>query len=126
MLRYLKHVCVGPEFVGGSDRDMASEPDPLGGSLSKGLRVLASFNERDARLTVAEISERTSVNRASVYRLAGVLEKQGYLKKEGATYQPSSKVFGLGHSIRFFKPPRKKQVNNNISIYGITRSNNQQ
>lgn len=75
---------------------MANEPDPLGGSLSKGLRVLASFNERDPRLTVAEISERTSVNRASVYRLAGVLEKQGYLKKEGATYQPSSKVFGLG------------------------------
>ena len=75
---------------------MANEPDSLGGSLSKGLRVLASFDERDARLTVAEISERTSINRASVYRLAGVLEQQGYLKKEGSTYQPSSKVFGLG------------------------------
>ena len=75
---------------------MPSESNPLGGSLSKGLKILAAFDERDARLTVAEISERTSINRASVYRLAGVLEQRGYLKKEGASYRPSSKVFELG------------------------------
>ena len=75
---------------------MDEDREELRGSLTKGLRILASFDERTPRLSVAEISDRTAINRASVYRLAGVLEGLGYLKKEGATYQPSSKVFELG------------------------------
>ena len=75
---------------------MGNSPDDQTGSLAKGLRILAAFDEKDAELTVAEISHRAAVSRASVYRLAATLEGLGYLRRDGTTYQPSTKVFDLG------------------------------
>ena len=66
------------------------------GSLSKGLRILSAFDEKSPALTIAEISERTAISRASVYRLAGILEELGFLQKNGRSLRPSKKVLQLG------------------------------
>ena len=47
-------------------------------------------------LTIAEISQRTEISRASVYRLAGLLEESGFLRKDGRSLRPSKKVLRLG------------------------------
>ena len=67
-----------------------------GGALSKGLRILQVFDERSPALSVAEISRRTQISRASVYRLTGILEDLGYLRRTNRLYRPSNKVLSLG------------------------------
>lgn len=75
---------------------MSAAPANQRGSLSKGLRILSAFDERFPALTIAEISERTEISRASVYRLAGLLEEWGFLQKDGRSFRPSKKVLRLG------------------------------
>lgn len=68
----------------------------LRGSLSKGLLILSTFDEKSPALTIADISRRTEISRASVYRLAGLLEELGFLQKDGRSFRPSKKVLRLG------------------------------
>ena len=75
---------------------MTSASNHQGGALSKGLRILASFDEKSPALTVADISRRTRISRASVYRLMGILEDLGYVRRTDRLYRPSKKVLGLG------------------------------
>ncbi len=75
---------------------MTAVPDPQRGSLSKGLRILAAFDERSPALTVADIARRTAISRASVYRLTGILEDLGYLRRDERFFRPSKKVLQLG------------------------------
>ena len=75
---------------------MTAVPTDLRGSLSKGLRILASFDERSPALTIADIARRTGISRASVYRLTAILEGLGYVTKDGRSFRPSKKVFRLG------------------------------
>ena len=75
---------------------MASGSNHQGGSLSKGLRILAAFDERSPALSVADISRRTQISRTSVYRLTGVLEQLGYIRRTDRLYRPSNKVLQLG------------------------------
>ena len=75
---------------------MASGSNHHGGSLSKGLRILAAFDERFPALSVADISRHTQISRTSVYRLTGILEELGYIRRTGRLYRPSNKVLQLG------------------------------
>lgn len=75
---------------------MTSGSNHQGGALSKGLRILAAFDEKSPALSVADISRRTQISRASVYRLTGVLEDLGYIRRTARLYRPSKKVLGLG------------------------------
>lgn len=75
---------------------MASGSNHHGGSLSKGLRILAAFDERSPALSVADISRRTQISRTSVYRLTGILEELGYVRRTDRLYRPSNKVLQLG------------------------------
>ena len=75
---------------------MTAAPDNQRGSLSKGLRILASFDEKSPALTIADISRRTEISRASVYRLTGVLEELGYIQRDERFFRPSNKVLKLG------------------------------
>ncbi|MCY3564426.1 MAG: IclR family transcriptional regulator [Acidimicrobiia bacterium] len=75
---------------------MTAVPSQQRGSLSKGLRILAVFDEKSPALSVAEIARRTQISRASVYRLAGALEELGYISRTERLYRPSKKVLMLG------------------------------
>lgn len=75
---------------------MTAVPSHPPGSLSKGLQILAAFDERSPALSVADIARRTQISRASVYRLTGVLEDLGYIRRTERLYRPSKKVLNLG------------------------------
>lgn len=75
---------------------MTAVPDNQRGSLSKGLCILTVFDEKSPALTVADIARRTEISRASVYRLVGVLEDLGYVRKDGRLFRPSKRVLQLG------------------------------
>ncbi|MDE0234111.1 MAG: IclR family transcriptional regulator [bacterium] len=75
---------------------MTAVPSHPPGSLSKGLQILAVFDEKSPALSVADIARRTQISRASVYRLTGVLEDLGYIRRTERLYRPSKKVLNLG------------------------------
>jgi IclR family pca regulon transcriptional regulator len=58
--------------------------------------ILSAFDEKSPALTIADISRRTEISRASVYRLTAVLEEMGYLQKDERLFRPAKKVLQLG------------------------------
>lgn len=67
------------------------------GAVNRALEVLEAFTERDASLTLAEISARTTMYKSTILRLIESLEKFGYIQKtqEGA-YRLGPKTLYLG------------------------------
>ncbi|NLO28434.1 MAG: helix-turn-helix domain-containing protein [Actinobacteria bacterium] len=63
-----------------------SQPGPRQGkgpqlvqSLSRGLSVLSQFTAESRSLSLADLSRRTGLRRATVYRFARTLETEGFL-----------------------------------------------
>jgi IclR family pca regulon transcriptional regulator len=80
---------------------MTPDPTPdadVAGSLAKGLRVLACFDADHPQLTAKQVSDRTGINRASVYRIVRTLEELGYVEQAGSggVYAPTVRVLSLG------------------------------
>ncbi len=75
---------------------MTFDPSQQRGSRSEGLRILATFDEKSPALSVTDIARRTRISRASVYRVAGILEELGYIRRTERLYRPSMKVLDLG------------------------------
>ncbi|HKM37154.1 MAG TPA: IclR family transcriptional regulator [Thiopseudomonas sp.] len=67
-------------------------------SLARGLAVIHAFQERKHYLTIAQISHRTEIPRASVRRCLHTLIKLGYATTDGRTYSLSPKILTLGHA----------------------------
>ena len=57
---------------------------PLVQSLSRGLNILAQFTADSKTLTLAELSRRTGLHKATVHRFVKTLEAEGFLTCEGA------------------------------------------
>jgi DNA-binding IclR family transcriptional regulator len=66
--------------------------------LNKTLRILELFNERGKELTVTEINDLLSFNKASTFRIIKNLEDAGYLEKDPDTlkYKLGLKIYYLG------------------------------
>lgn len=60
-------------------------------SLERGLRILAYFAADSRSLSLAELSRKTGLHKATVYRFAKTLENEGYLD-----YDPTSGVYSIG------------------------------
>ncbi|MBN1461235.1 MAG: IclR family transcriptional regulator [Armatimonadetes bacterium] len=78
--------------------EAAKEPAPAGAkspqlvqSLSRGLGILSHFTAESRRLSLTDLSRRTGLHRATVYRFVRTLEAEGFL-----TYDPDSGFYGLG------------------------------
>lgn len=67
-------------------------------SLARGLAVINAFQERKRQLTIAQISHRTGIPRASVRRCLHTLMKLGYVTTDGRTYSLQPKVLSLGYA----------------------------
>jgi len=69
-------------------------------SLSRGLGILRAFKSSDAPLSNKEISERTSLSKATVARLCHTLLEMGYLRQIGSQgkYHLDNNVTILGHA----------------------------
>lgn len=67
-------------------------------SLARGLAVIQAFQERKRHLTIAQISHRTEIPRASVRRCLYTLMQMGYVTNSGRTWSLLPKVLTLGHA----------------------------
>jgi IclR family pca regulon transcriptional regulator len=67
-------------------------------SLARGLAVIHAFQERKRHLTIAQISHRTEIPRASVRRCLYTLMQLGYVTNNGHIWSLLPKVLTLGHA----------------------------
>ncbi len=62
-------------------------------SLSRGLGILSQFTAESPSLSLGDLSRRTGIHRATVYRFARTLEVEGFL-----TYDPDGGLYSVGPS----------------------------
>lgn len=67
-------------------------------SLARGLQVLQAFSDQRRSLTIAQISHRTAIPRASVRRCLHTLIQLGYAEAQGNHFSLKPKVLSLGYS----------------------------
>lgn len=80
-----------------ADKAVASDPNFML-SLARGLQVLQAFSDQRRSLTIAQISHRTAIPRASVRRCLYTLIQLGYAEVEGNNFSLKPKVLSLGYS----------------------------
>lgn len=70
------------------------------GSLAKGLRLLRAFDETHIELSLAELAQRTGLDKSAVQRLANTLHIEGMLDKNPATrrFRPSHAWLELAYA----------------------------
>ncbi|MBX2806058.1 MAG: helix-turn-helix domain-containing protein [Hyphomicrobiales bacterium] len=74
---------------------MLNKSDMIG-SLAKGLRVLEHFSAERPRLTIAEVSEATGLDRATARRCLLTLQHLGYADHDGKHFTLTPRVLRLG------------------------------
>jgi IclR family pca regulon transcriptional regulator len=67
-------------------------------SLARGLTVLQAFSDQRRNLTIAQISHKTGIPRASVRRCLHTLIQLGYAEADGNNFSLKPKVLTLGYS----------------------------
>ncbi|AUN33137.1 IclR family transcriptional regulator domain-containing protein [Niveispirillum cyanobacteriorum] len=67
-------------------------------SLARGLNVLLAFAGSRKHLSISDISRITGLSRGSVARLVNTLEKLGYVRSEGRSFQLLPKTLALGQA----------------------------
>jgi DNA-binding IclR family transcriptional regulator len=66
-------------------------------AVERALSILNAFNDRDQKVTLAELSSRTGLYKSTVLRLAKSLERFGYLRRsDEGTYWLGAHVLHLG------------------------------
>jgi IclR family pca regulon transcriptional regulator len=82
-----------------ADERMAVASDPnFMLSLARGLQVLQAFSDQRRSLTIAQLSHRTGIPRASVRRCLHTLTALGYAEAENNHFSLKPKVLSLGYS----------------------------
>jgi IclR family pca regulon transcriptional regulator len=89
-----------------SDTDHAAAADPEAAasdpsfmlSLARGLSVLQAFSDQRRSLTIAQVSHKTGIPRASVRRCLHTLIQLGYAEADGNQFALKPKVLTLGYS----------------------------
>lgn len=77
--------------VAGGGGALEQSGPPSVQSLSRGLGILAQFDADNRSLSLSELSRRTGLHRATVYRFVKTLESEGYL-----THDPRSGLYSIG------------------------------
>src|SRR5437763_6488541 len=73
--------------------------------LARGLRLLDAFESADTSLSLAELSARTGLPKATAHRLIAELVAWGGLERTDARYRLSMKLFELGQRV-----PRRRDL----------------
>ena len=73
-----------------------SDSDLMGG-FAKGLSVLEAFGRERDRLTIAEVSRLTGLDRATSRRCLLTLERLGYATHDGKSFALTVRILALGH-----------------------------
>lgn len=78
-------------------RGELKETDFVSG-FARGLRVIESFGEQDRRLSIADASRKTGLDRATVRRSLLTLVELGYADYDGKFFTLTPRILRLGHS----------------------------
>jgi IclR family pca regulon transcriptional regulator len=78
--------------------DGAPEKRDLVAGLEKGLQVIEAFDQERARLTIAEVAQRTGLTRAAARRYLITLTHLGYTRHENKLFSLTPAVLRLGQS----------------------------
>lgn len=73
------------------------ETDFIGG-FAKGLKVIEAFGEAQPRLTIADISKQTGLDRATARRCLLTLAELGYAHYDGKYFELTPRILRLGHA----------------------------
>lgn len=73
------------------------ETDFIGG-LAKGLRVIEAFGEASPRLSIADVSRITGLDRATARRCLLTLSELGYADYDGKFFALTPRILRLGHA----------------------------
>lgn len=68
------------------------------GGLAKGLKVIEAFGEDATRLSIAEVSKRTGLDRATARRCLLTLAQLGYADYDGKFFALTPRILRLGHA----------------------------
>lgn len=71
-------------------------PYPGAQAVSRAVAVLKAFTDARPRLTLAEITRATRLNRATAHRLLSALEKEGLVARDAEAYRLGPEVIALG------------------------------
>jgi IclR family transcriptional regulator, pca regulon regulatory protein len=90
----------GPEALDPAQEIQALSGDPnFMTSLARGLAVIRAFSQQKRRLSIAEVSHRTGIPRASVRRCLYTLSRMGYaISENGGGFSLRPKILTLGHA----------------------------
>ncbi|MFW3171582.1 IclR family transcriptional regulator [Geodermatophilus sp. CPCC 206100] len=77
----------------------ALEPGDTNSVLSKVQRILEAFGPDDETLSLSEVSRRTALAKASVYRLAQELVRWGLLERQHGDYRLGMRLFEIGQRV---------------------------
>jgi IclR family pca regulon transcriptional regulator len=67
-------------------------------SLERGLSVIRCFDAENARLTLAEVAQRTGLTRATARRLLLTLDELGYVSSNGRRFSLTPRVLDIGYA----------------------------
>lgn len=68
------------------------------GSFAKGLKVIEAFGEEHPRLSIADVSRRTGMDRATARRCLLTLAESGYADYDGKFFSLTPRILRLGHA----------------------------
>ncbi|NKQ58902.1 IclR family transcriptional regulator [Amycolatopsis sp. K13G38] len=91
--------------------------------LARGLLLLDAFTSLDTELTLAELSARTGLPKATAHRLAGQLVHWGGLERAGGAYRLSMKLFELGQRVPQRRDLREAALPYMQDLYESTHEN---
>ncbi len=67
-------------------------------TFARGLHIIEAFGPSRPRMTLADLSHQTGLDRAVVRRLANTLVEMGYANKDGRVYELTPRILALGHA----------------------------
>ncbi|MFN7026867.1 MAG: IclR family transcriptional regulator C-terminal domain-containing protein [Pseudorhizobium sp.] len=68
------------------------------GSFAKGLKAIEAFGEESPRLSIADVSRRTGLDRATARRCLLTLAELGYADYDGKFFSLTPRILRLGHA----------------------------
>ncbi|MGQ0603238.1 MAG: helix-turn-helix domain-containing protein, partial [Anaerolineales bacterium] len=73
-------------------------PYPGAQAVSRAVAVLKAFTDSQPKMTLADITRATRLNKATAYRLLAALEKEGLITREGGSeaYRLGPEAIALG------------------------------
>jgi IclR family transcriptional regulator, acetate operon repressor len=77
----------------------AERDAPARSVLERAFRILGAYGSADRTLTLAEMTRRTGIPKATVHRLAGELLELGILEGEHGVYRLGMRMFELGQLV---------------------------